>query len=232
MAESTGKRKRMGIFEFVITSIGLIVGATIIGIVIEWVGMFFWWPDEGATHSMRMVVQEAGYLNRDFLHAGLFGFTPRQVVDWIAIQLTSAPLSTRTLDPRTYSYLSNVHIGSGSESWFNVIKEFLLAGIYITIVCVIRSVIIFFTLPLYGLFMLIAFIDGLMVRDLRRFGGARESGERFDYAKNAVLPSLWGGWSIYLAIPFSVHPNWVLVPSVVFSSLSLWVATRFFKKYL
>ena len=217
---------RMGIFGFVTASIAMVICAAICGIVIEWLGMWFWWPEEGASHAMTMVVREASYLHRDFVKATLFGWSPLDVVNWFAVYITGEPLHQGTLEPARYMPRN---LFNGYMQW---VQEYLLAAVYVTMVCIIRFCIILFTLPLYGLFYLIAFIDGLMLRDLRRFGGARESGIRHHYAKNAVLPSLWGGWTIYMAIPFTIHPNWILVPSVILSSLALWIATRFFKKYL
>jgi integrating conjugative element membrane protein (TIGR03747 family) len=35
-------------------------------ILIEWVGMTFWWPEEGLGHSRAMLEAEIGYLKADF----------------------------------------------------------------------------------------------------------------------------------------------------------------------
>ena len=35
-------------------------------IIIEWVGMVLWWPDEGTDHSRNMLVTEISYLDYDF----------------------------------------------------------------------------------------------------------------------------------------------------------------------
>jgi integrating conjugative element membrane protein (TIGR03747 family) len=230
---ATASPPRMGIIEFVLVSIAMIITSTIVGVLVEWIGMWFWWPDEGARHAMNMVVNEAAYLNHDFIHATLFGWTPLELVNWVAIYITGQPLYQGTLEPTQYiphNLLDGGTLFDGhTMAW---IKMYLLAAVYILMVCIIRFSIILFTLPLYALFYFLAFLDGLMLRDLRRFGGARESGIRHHYAKKAILPSLWGGWGLYMAIPVTIHPNWILVPSVLFGSFALWVATRFFKKYL
>ncbi|MCP4993747.1 MAG: DUF4400 domain-containing protein, partial [Gammaproteobacteria bacterium] len=43
-----------------------ILFSLLFSIIIEWVGMVFWWPDEGVDHSRKMLVQEISYLDTDF----------------------------------------------------------------------------------------------------------------------------------------------------------------------
>lgn len=223
------KRDSLSIMGFVVGSIALVLGAAFSGIIVEWIGMWFWWPEKGALHSMEMVVAEANYLNDDFIHAMLFGYTPMDLVNFVADLVTGAPFSGQTIDPANWHSFTGMFNGNEMLSWA---QQYLLAAIYVTIVCLIRMVIIIFTLPLYLLFYILAFCDGLMIRDLRRYGGGRESGIKYHYSKRLVLPSLWGGWALYLAIPFTVHPNLILVPSVICGALCLWIATKSFKKYL
>jgi len=40
--------------------------ALLFSILTEWVGMVFWWPDEGLQHSRSMLEAEIGYLDSDF----------------------------------------------------------------------------------------------------------------------------------------------------------------------
>ncbi|ASI21390.1 DUF4400 domain-containing protein (plasmid) [Aeromonas media] len=218
--------ERIDILSFVIISIGMVVGATVTGVIIEWCGMIWFWPEQGAQHALKMVIDEAGYLNADFVNAALFGWTPTEAIHYITQAVTGSPMGPDVLDPARYRWLT-----TWSAS-MKVFEQYLLAAIYISIVCLIRAVILLFSLPLYGLFMFVAFFDGLMLRDLRKYGGARESGLRHHYAKRMILPCMWCGWGLYLAIPFTIHPNWILVPSAVLSSVSLWLAVRFFKKHL
>ena len=44
----------------------LLLSALLVSIVIEWLGIAFWWKEEGLQHSINMVTVEAGYLNSDF----------------------------------------------------------------------------------------------------------------------------------------------------------------------
>lgn len=64
--------------------------------------------------------------------------------------------------------------------------------------------------------------------DLRGWGGGRESSSLYHWAKRAALPQLVLTWVIYLALPFSLHPSFVVLLFV----LSVTVTASTFGKYL
>ncbi len=86
--------------------------------------------------------------------------------------------------------------------------------------------------PVFGLFALVAVVDGLVQRDLRRWGGGRESSFVYHHAKKAILPALVLAWVVYLAMPGSVHPNAVILPFAVLFALAVGITSSRFKKYL
>ncbi len=68
--------------------------------------------------------------------------------------------------------------------------------------------------------------------DLRRWGGGSESSFVYHWAKRAALPLLVLTWVIYLALPFSLHPSFVVLPFATLFVLSVAVTASTFKKYL
>ncbi|PCI29051.1 hypothetical protein COB55_02920, partial [Candidatus Wolfebacteria bacterium] len=82
------------------------------------------------------------------------------------------------------------YIKSSSHS----IKEYLLAAMYIALVFAIRLSILILSLPLFFLVAILAIVDGLAIRDVRRWSNGRESGFRYHYAKSFVLPSFFVAW--------------------------------------
>lgn len=84
----------------------------------------------------------------------------------------------------------------------------------------------------YLLFSLVALIDGLVQRDLRRWGGGRESAFVYHHSKRLMFPSLLLAWVVYLGLPFSVHPNVVILPFAGLFALAVSVTASSFKKYL
>jgi integrating conjugative element membrane protein (TIGR03747 family) len=74
-------------------------------------------------------------------------------------------------------------------------------------------------------------VDGLVERDLRRWGGGRESSTVYELAKSAIGPTAIGAWMIYLGMPVSVDPSYVIVPFVFLFGFSVRVTTDRLKKY-
>ena len=80
--------------------------------------------------------------------------------------------------------------------------------------------------------MVVGLVDGLVQRDLRRWGGGRESAYVYHYAKRSNLFFLGLGAVVYLAIPVSLHPAMVLVPFAAACATTVGVTASRFKKYL
>jgi len=69
-------------------------------------------------------------------------------------------------------------------------------------------------------------------RDLRRWGGGRESSFVYHYAKQSVLHLVALAWVVYLALPFSLHPSLVVLPFAALFAVSVSIMAGTFKKYL
>ena len=96
----------------------------------------------------------------------------------------------------------------------------------------VRLSILILSMPAFILFGIVGVSDGLMQRDLRRWCGGNESGYIYHWAKRFALPVLVITWVIYLAIPSSIHPNFIITPFAVMFGLVLMVMSSKFKKYL
>ena len=95
-----------------------------------------------------------------------------------------------------------------------------------------RLAILILAIPVFGLCGIVAMVDGLVRRDLRRWGGGRESGFIYHWAKRVALPLAVGVWLIYLIVPISVHPSLVILPFATLLGLAITAAVGTFKKYL
>lgn len=112
------------------------------------------------------------------------------------------------------------------------VAEYVLAAIQVTQVFSIRLAVLALAMPVFVMFSLVAIVDGLVKRDLRRWGGGRESSFVYHWAKRSALPLLVFTWVIYLALPFSLHPSFVVLPFATLFALSVAVTASTFKKYL
>ena len=100
------------------------------------------------------------------------------------------------------------------------------------LVFIVRLLVLLLTLPLFVLAAFVGLIDGLVRRDIRRFGAGRESGFVYHRAKASLMPLAIAPWVIYLALPISMHPLLILLPSAILPGIAMDVFAGSFKKYL
>jgi len=208
----------------------------VFSILVEWIGMLLWWPDEGLEHSRQMLANEIGYLDTDFRRSVVTSDPARfakrvadgtyhvlfEVTGFVAlIQWVSPPPAPqeRGLRPKLHNL-------------YHPIADFVIATLQVTQVFSLRLAILTLAMPVFVLFSLVAVVDGLVQRDLRRWGGGRESSFIYHYAKKAALPLVVLTWVTYLALPFSLHPTFVILPFATLFALTVAVTASTFKKYL
>ena len=102
----------------------------------------------------------------------------------------------------------------------------------VTQVFSVRLAILTLAMPVFALFSFVALVDGFVKRDLRRWGGGRESSFVYHWAKRSAMPLLVLSWVIYLALPFSLHPTFIVLPFATLFAFSVAVTASAFKKYL
>lgn len=243
MAEAIDPRRsitRPGIFSRVLTGIaqGLkwLFISLILSILIEWIGMIFWWEEQGLAHSRQMLVKELQFLGADFHRSWLtedpvqfasglserfytIAFEWTGIVDLIAWITPTPGIEESSLRPILHRF-------------YRPVADFILAAMQITQVFALRLAILTLATPLFGLFTLVALVDGLVRRDLRRWSGGRESSFVYHYAKKAAIPLIIMAWVLYLALPFSLHPSWIILPFALAFAFAVTITASTFKKYL
>ncbi|AHF01398.1 hypothetical protein THIAE_06115 [Thiomicrospira aerophila AL3] len=198
--------------------IGAIIGALFLSIIFEWVGMFFnWWTLPGSEHAKMMLDREISWVSSDFKAAMI------------------TPLSVVTLFTE-YAYFYLVKF-TGLE-WLvlkfqgSVFYDYGLAMIYIIELTAVRLAVILLSLPALFLFGLFALVDGLVERDLRTWGGGRETSFVYHHARKWISLFLYLPVMLYISAPWSIHPSiFVLVFALPFG-YTVWLAATYFKKYL
>jgi len=96
----------------------------------------------------------------------------------------------------------------------------------------VRLAILMLATPVFLLFSLVALVDSLVRRDLRRWGGGGESSFVYHYAKKTVLPLVVIGWVMYLALQLSLHPTFIALPFAMLFAFAVAVTVSTFKEYL
>lgn len=220
--------------SLVLRIIGLLIVSLLFSILTEFVGLLLFWGDQGWRHSQAMLTSELGWLSEHFKDSLLIqqpGLAIVQMLDflnqWLLVKTGFADFA---LEARVSSQ------GNGFWSWINQlyvsIEDFVLAVVYVTFTFVVRLTILALATPLFLLAMFTGFVDGLMRRDLRKFGAGRESSFVYHRAKRAVIPLLIVPWIIYLSLPFSLNPMAVFLPCALMLGIAMAITAATFKKHL
>lgn len=218
----------------VLRIIGLLIASLLFSILIEFAGLLLFWSDQGWRHSQAMLTNELGWLSEHFKSSLIIQQPGQTIVQWLDFLNQWLLVKTGFADFAQQARVSNQ--GNGFWSWINQlyvsIEDFVLAAVYVTFTFVVRLTILVLATPLFLLAMFTGFVDGLMRRDLRKFGAGRESSFVYHRAKRAVLPLLIVPWIIYLSLPFSLNPIAILLPCAVLLGAAVAITSTTFKKYL
>ncbi len=96
----------------------------------------------------------------------------------------------------------------------------------------VRVALLLFCLPFYFLLVFVSVVEGLVQRDLRKFGGGRESTLVFHRAKLLIKPFFIGAWVLYFILPISIPIHYFVIPSGILFSLAVMMTMKSFKKYV
>jgi integrating conjugative element membrane protein (TIGR03747 family) len=219
---------------------GVLCGSLLLCILIECVGMYFFWPEEGWHHAQRMLNNELAHVSDHFTRS-VFVLEPGRsarhlvetaydwlfvksgLIDWIRDAAAQSRAGARNThhDFRYYLGLVYVHV-----------EGYLIASAYTVLVFLVRLLVLTLTLPLFFMAAFVGFVDGLVRRDVRSFGAGRESGFVYHRARAALMPLAVLPWVTYLALPVSVHPLLILLPAAALLGMAVDIAAATFKKYL
>jgi integrating conjugative element membrane protein (TIGR03747 family) len=220
--------------SLILRIIGLLIASLLFSIFTELVGLLLFWGDQGWRHSQAMLNSELGWLSEHFKASLILqqpGQTIVQVLDFLNQRLL---VKTGFADFAQQARASSE--SNGFWGWTNQlyvgIEDFVLAAVYVTFTFVVRLTILVLTTPLFLLASFTGFVDGLMRRDLRKFGAGRESSFVYHRAKRAVIPLLLVPWVIYLSLPFSIYPMAVFLPCAMILGVTVAITASTFKKYL
>lgn len=87
-------------------------------------------------------------------------------------------------------------------------------------------------LPLFLAAATLGLVDGLVRRDQRRFGAGQESGFIYHRAKASMGPLAVWPCMLWLALPISLPPLALLLPSAVLQGFAVGLTASRFKKTL
>lgn len=223
-----------GTLELCLRLLGLLFASLIFSIVLEFVGMLWFWPKQGWHHSHAMWLSELGWLSDHFKNS-LLVEEPAQATakvlqhlnEWVVVRSGWAQSDTQL---KLLSHETSVQ-GQFAQAYV-VLQDYLLAALFTVFTFVVRLAVLTLATPLFLLAVITGAVDGLMRRDLRRLSADRESSFVYHRAKRTLLPLMVSPWVIYLSLPTSVNPIWVLLPCAALVGWMVAITATTFKKYL
>lgn len=201
--------------------VGFCLGAWMLAIALEWLGDAFFWRNTCASHSGQ-VLQATWQWWRGSAGAPV----------WLVGNLA---LASDTLQQGIAALIASLNGQSGlfwTETVTTVIRCTLLSASNITLTFLLRLAILLQALPLFVLIIVVGLIDGLVRRDLRRFGAGHESGFVYHHARRMIASSLAATGLVWLAVPIFLVPESVFIPAAAGIGLAVSMTGGSFKKYV
>ena len=219
-----------------------VVTSLFLGTVLEIIGLYTLWPDEGIAHAQSHVAEDLVYIEqfpRSVLVADTVGFAQDMAV-WARWPLDK--LGVPQLIARATSADPNVSTDPklGKNAIFKLMRRDYIELIkwvdvfyHVLQDTAIRLSVAFFALPAFFLAVMVGLVDGLVKRDLRKWCGGRESSFVYHHAKQFTGWALTGGFALYLAWPFrGFNPTYMVLIFTVLVAATLSLTVSSFKKYL
>lgn len=184
--------------------IGLVIGALVLRVVLELAGLYFWWPQEADRHVFMVMKHEQAEL--------VTAIQPHPMGNEILVLLEKG--ATRVL-------MANRLLQKPFTALAYTLVSFMQRLTWLAVMQ-----------PLFCLCALTALADGLVQRDLRRFGSGLESVFLHRYVIRFGSSVAKAFWVCYLAQPLFIPTMLVLFPLTLWFGITVWMAAGSFKRWL
>lgn len=184
--------------------IGLVIGALVLRVVLELAGLYFWWPQEGSRHVFQVMRQEQAEL---------------------VIALQSHLLGNEILVLLEKGATHGIMVNKLLQKPFTALAYTLVSFMQ-------RLVWLAAMLPLLCLCAVIGLTEGLVQRDLRRFGSGLESVFLHRYVIRFGSSVATALWVVYLAQPLFLPTMLILLPINLWFGITVWMVAGSFKRWL
>lgn len=162
--------------------------------------------------------------------AGLATLTEltQQCTYWLFFKAT-------TLHDAAYAYFSGYQVNEVDRLYLSQFIASNAREIYLAMNVIqvygIRIGFVLTTVPLFFLLYIVAGVDGLTERYIRRACSGRESADMHKIGRLSKLMFFASGITLYLCLPISMSPFWIIAPLAVVFSVATRVQWQFYKKY-
>ncbi|MFZ3206043.1 MAG: TIGR03747 family integrating conjugative element membrane protein, partial [Pseudomonas sp.] len=158
--------------------IGVMFGSLLGAILVEWVCLYVFWPDAGWKHAQQMFEHELSWLSQDLLRSVIIQEPGRTatwlaqlVYDWTMVKSgLQDGINTLTNYARTNRQTGSLDLRYQIGWMLIKFQDYGLAALYTVLTFCVRMVILTLTIPLFAMAAFTGLVDGLVRRDLRKFG--------------------------------------------------------------
>lgn len=220
--------------------LGVMLLSLFLSIIFEWIGLYFFWGDQGWHHARDMMFVELDWISEDFTESFIIqepGLTASQLVEltYQVVFVDTGIMNFFHGQSEAYHRESMRSDGSWNQAIGSAlvsIEDYALGAVFSALTFLVRLIVLALTTPLFLMAVALGLVDGLVRRDIRRFGAGLESGFIYHRARSTIKPLAVAPWLIYLSMPFSISPILVLLPCAALLALSVSITVGSFKKYL
>jgi integrating conjugative element membrane protein (TIGR03747 family) len=208
-----------------------------IGVLIEIAGAYVLWPDKGEAHIRELVAEDLRYIAmapRSVLVRDTVSFA-QELIGYVSAPFDKLGVEAwyRRASTAADGAASGDRLAGASHALSAEIARCLVIAKYVAQDTALRLAMAVFAMPAFVLACVLGAVDGLVRRDLRRWGGGRESSLIYHRAKRFALWSLTGGFGLYLSWPFGgFNPAYMVLIFTALVAISLSTTLATFKKYL
>ena len=217
--------------------------AWFIGMMIEIVGSLTIWRELQEGHARQIVEQDLEYIAqapRSLLVRDTVGWSeqlvrnvrlPYERLGVIAWYERQQAIYQGAVSAASADLMHNA--GRANRSMQILFSRWAVTSMYVLQDVLLRLSVAAFAAPAFILACMVGVVDGLVRRDLRRWGGGRESSFVYHHAKRYTAWALTGGFGLYLAWPFgNFNPSHMVIVFTVLVAFSMSTTVATFKKYV
>ncbi len=221
------------LFSGLIAFVCWLIAALVVSILIEWVGITWCWPEQGHQHAKSMLDEEKQYLNQQVIQhsrslAQKIHRSAMRVNVGIERHFNRIPFVSHPVPP-LHNHKSRFH--TTLNHFYHRYQAYILAIPLISQLFIVRIAIIVFSTPAFFILATVGIVDGLVERELRRWGGGRESSNLYNIARKLVCPVLMSACFFYISLPVTLHPAVILIPFALLWGFVIRLTLSQFKKY-
>lgn len=230
MATETKTAKGPGLLTPIVAPLSMAITVSIylittilVGSLLDFSGYLLgWW---GVDHQLNVLATEIQYLGDNFT-VSVFGQPPAE----LALSISREVQSWLTFSTK---------IGGQDYFFWRVVKDIIEALeplwqnlVYSAMTVAVRCFIISMSVVFFILVFMVAAVDGLVERELRKEGGGLEHAKLYHHAKIWTTRVLIISPIIYLSWPTVINPGFIILPSAAAFGFAVYMTFSTFKKHL